>query len=60
MVAPPLPSHGLTLDLTQHGLGFRSQRYAALVDDGIMTQLNIEPSSGKAEVSSAATLYEQF
>ncbi len=51
---------GLTLDLTERGLGLRSQRYAALVDDGIVTELNIEPSSGKAEVSSAETLLEQF
>lgn len=51
---------GLTLDLTERGLGLRSQRYAMLVDDGIVTQLNIEPSSGKADVSSATTLLEQF
>ncbi len=51
---------GLTLDLTDRGLGLRSQRYAMLVDDGVVTKLNIEPASGKAEVSSAEALLEQI
>ena len=51
---------GLTLDLADRGLGVRSQRYAMLVDDGVVTKLNIETASGKAEVSSAEALLEQL
>lgn len=51
---------GLTLDLTERGLGVRSQRYAMLVDDGVVRRLNIEPSPGKAEVSSADALLAQL
>jgi len=51
---------GLTLDLTDRGLGLRSQRYVMLVDDGVVTKLNIEPASGKAEVSSAEALLQQI
>lgn len=49
---------GLTLDLTNKGMGIRSQRYSMLVVDGRVTRLNIE-SSGKFEVSDAATLLAQ-
>ena len=43
---------GLTLDLTQRGLGLRSNRYSMLVDDGVVKTLNVE-APGKFEVSSA-------
>ncbi|WOJ88222.1 peroxiredoxin [Methylocapsa polymorpha] len=51
---------GLSLDLTERGLGVRSQRYAMLVEDGVVRKLNIEPAPGKAEVSSAEALLEQI
>lgn len=47
---------GLTLDLTDRGLGLRSQRYSMLVDDGVVRELNIEESAGKAEASTADVL----
>ena len=50
---------GLELDLIQHGLGVRSQRYSALLVDGVVKQLNIEVG-GKFEVSDAATLLSQI
>jgi glutaredoxin/glutathione-dependent peroxiredoxin len=43
---------GLELDLTKGGLGKRSQRYSMLVDNGVVTQLNVE-KAGQFEVSSA-------
>ena len=49
---------GLTLDLTERGLGLRSQRYSMLVVDGVVRTLNVE-GPGKFEVSDAATLLAQ-
>jgi peroxiredoxin len=47
---------GLTLDMTERGLGLRSQRYSMLVEDGVVKSLNIEEGPGKAEVSGADNL----
>ena len=47
---------GLTADLSERGLGIRSQRYAMVVDDGVVKALNIEDAPGKAEISSADNL----
>ena len=49
---------GLTLDLTGGGLGLRSQRYSALVVDGVVKSLNIEAPQ-KFEVSNAETMLAQ-
>lgn len=46
---------GLEVDLGARGLGLRSQRYAMVVDDGVVTQLNVE-QAGKFEVSDAETM----
>ena len=46
---------GLELDLTGRGFGLRSQRYAMIVDDGVVTALNVE-ASGAFEVSSAEAI----
>ncbi len=51
---------GLTLDLTPRGLGIRSQRYAMIVDDGVIRKINVETASGKVEFSSAETLLKQL
>ena len=37
---------GLELDLTARGLGVRSQRYAMVVDDGKVANLNVEAPGG--------------
>ena len=49
---------GLTLDLTARGMGLRSNRYSALVVDGVVKSLNVE-GPGKFEVSDAGTLLAQ-
>ncbi len=51
---------GLTLDLTERGLGIRSQRYSMLVDNGVVRRLNVEAAPVQAEASSAATLLAQI
>jgi peroxiredoxin len=49
---------GLTLDLTAHGMGLRSNRYSMLVDNGVVKTLNVE-GPGKFEVSTAEVLLKQ-
>ena len=44
---------GMELDATGVGLGIRSQRYAMLVDDGVVKVLNVEEAASSAEASSA-------
>jgi len=46
---------GLELDLTKNGMGIRSQRYAMIVNDGVVETLNVE-EGGKFEVSDADTI----
>ena len=50
---------GLELDLTSRGMGVRSQRYSMLVDDGVVTSLNVE-APGKFEVSDAESMLKQL
>ena len=50
---------GLELDASGSGMGTRAQRFSMLVDDGVVTQLNIEPA-GEFGVSSAETALEQL
>jgi peroxiredoxin len=51
---------GVTLDLTARGLGQRSQRYAMMVDNGIVRKFNPETAAGKVETSSAEALLKQL
>ena len=44
---------GMELDASALGLGIRSQRYAMLVDDGVVTALNLEEVPSSADASSA-------
>jgi glutaredoxin/glutathione-dependent peroxiredoxin len=47
---------GLSVDLGPRGLGTRSQRYAMVVEDGVVKTLNIEDTPGKADISGAENL----
>ena len=46
---------GLTVDRISAGMGTRSQRYSMIVDDGVIKELNVEPS-GEYGVSSAEAM----
>ncbi|MBN3810509.1 peroxiredoxin [Paraburkholderia sp. Ac-20347] len=46
---------GLEQDLSARGMGIRSQRYAMVIDDGVVKTLNVE-APGKFEVSDAASI----
>jgi glutaredoxin/glutathione-dependent peroxiredoxin len=50
---------GLELDGTAHGMGKRSQRYAMVVDNGVVKTLNVE-KPGAFEVSSAEAVLKSL
>ena len=50
---------GLELDLIARGLGVRSDRYAMIVEDGVVKTLDRE-APGKFEVSDAASILKQL
>jgi peroxiredoxin len=50
---------GLELDGSGFGLGIRSQRYAAVVRDGVLAELMVEPGPG-LEASSADKVLEKL
>ncbi len=51
---------GLEADLSAGGLGLRSKRYSMLVEDGVVTSLNVEDSPGQTTLSGAAAMLEQI
>jgi glutaredoxin/glutathione-dependent peroxiredoxin len=50
---------GLTMDGSKFGMGTRGQRYSMLVEDGVVTQLNVE-EPGAFNVSSADYMLERL
>jgi len=50
---------GLELDARANGLGIRSQRYAMVVDNGVVKTLNVE-KPGSFEVSSAESIIKSL
>ncbi|HXA33874.1 MAG TPA: peroxiredoxin [Acidimicrobiales bacterium] len=50
---------GLEMDGSAIGLGTRSQRYAAIIEDGVVTNLQVEPGPGLS-VSAADAILEQL
>jgi len=51
---------GMDFDAPPAGLVSRSKRYAMLVEDGKVTQLNPEESPGTCEISAGETLLDQI
>jgi peroxiredoxin len=52
-------SLGLDVDLSAGGLGVRSRRYAAVLEDGIVTDLQVEPKPG-VDLSSCESMLERL
>jgi peroxiredoxin (alkyl hydroperoxide reductase subunit C) len=50
---------GMEFDLSGRGLGVRSQRYSMVVEDGVVTELNLD-EPGQFEVSSADKVLESL
>lgn len=50
---------GLTLDLSERGLGIRSRRYAMIVDHGVVKSIGVEEAVG-VEVSGADAILKQL
>ena len=50
---------GLDRDLTANGMGIRSQRFAMIVDNGVVKYLGVE-ASGKFEVSNVEAVLAQL
>lgn len=50
---------GLELDASGFGLGKRSQRYALIAENGVVTSLNVEPGAG-IDVSSADSILKKL
>ena len=50
---------GLTMDGSKFGMGKRSQRYSAIINDGVIEQLNVE-APGEYSASSAETMLGQL
>ena len=50
---------GLDADFSKFGMGLRGQRFSMLVDDGVVTQLNVE-EPGAFNVSSAEYMLERL
>ena len=51
---------GLELDLSNFGMGVRSQRYALVAKDGVVSVLAVEPIPSAMDVSSAEAILEQL
>jgi len=50
---------GVELDLTARGMGIRGQRYAMVIDNGVVKQFHLE-KPGQFEVSSAEYVLSQL
>lgn len=50
---------GLEMDASKFGMGVRSQRYSMIVEDGVVTELNVE-APGEFKVSAADYMLAQL
>jgi peroxiredoxin len=50
---------GLELDASKFGMGMRGKRFSVIVDNGVVTTLNVEPP-GEFGISSAESALKQL
>jgi len=50
---------GLSLDGSGFGLGMRSQRYSAVINNGVVTELNVESGPG-VDVSACEVIMKKL
>jgi peroxiredoxin len=51
---------GLELNLADHGLGVRCQRFAMIVENGVVKDIVVEPKPGEADKSTAEKMLERM
>lgn len=51
---------GMEEDLTHSGMGIRSQRYAMVIENGIITNIEIEEKGTECKLSSAPSILEKL
>ena len=51
---------GLDLDRTATGMGIRAQRFAMIVEDGVVKSMAVEDAPGQTTVSAAAQILERL
>jgi peroxiredoxin len=51
---------GLELDASGFGMGTRSQRFALVAKNGVVTKLNVEPSAGQCTISGGPSILESL
>ena len=51
---------GLELDARGFGMGTRSKRYSMIVDNGVVTSLNVEPDGAGVQESTAEKILAQL
>jgi peroxiredoxin len=53
-------SLGLELDASGFGMGTRSQRFAMVVNDGVVEKLMVEPSAGECTISGGPSVLDSL
>ena len=51
---------GLELDASGFGMGTRSQRFAMVIEDGVVRKLMVEPSAGECTISGGSSVLESL
>jgi glutaredoxin/glutathione-dependent peroxiredoxin len=51
---------GMEMDFPTSGLGIRSKRYSMIVEDGLVSRLNVEEMPKQTEISGAANILSQL
>ena len=51
---------GMELDASGFGMGTRSQRFAMIVNDGVVEKLMVEPSAGECTISGGTSVLESL